>query len=144
MKSLFSFLVLAAACGITNTPRNALGFEFAQGVIVDPLHSVVYMMNPESSIDAVSLSGGEVIANSVGGAKPLLLYDGILLAQDKAPVDVLRVVGLTAKDLRPTFHLDLPLPEQVRTGSFYANARIESNEVIVRPGISIRYSRGSR
>jgi hypothetical protein len=132
MKSPFSLLVLAVGCGIIGAPRNALGFEFAQGVIVDTLQSIVYMMNPERSIDAVSLSAGEVIATSGRGAKPLLVYDDVVLAEDKTQADLLSIFGLNAKDLKPRFQVDLPLPSQVRTGSFYASARIGSNEIIVR------------
>jgi hypothetical protein len=74
MNSLFYFLVLAAACGIAGAPRNALGFEFAQGVIVDALDSIVYTMGPEGRTDAANLSTGEVIATSTLAVKPLLLY----------------------------------------------------------------------
>jgi len=130
MKS-FCLLVLAVACGIVGAQRNALGFEFAQGVIVDTLHSIVYMMNPERSIDAVSLSAGEVIATSGRGAKPLLVYDNVLLATDETQTDLLSIFGLNTKDLKPRFHVDLPLPNLVQTGSFYASAWIDSNEIIV-------------
>src|SRR5215471_12236815 len=113
MKSLFYFLVLAAACGIAGAPRNALGFEFAQGVIVDALHSVVYMMGPEGRTDAVNLSTGEVIATSTLAAKPLLLYNDVLLAEAENKSEMLRVTGLTIKDLKPKFEVDLALPSQV-------------------------------
>ena len=80
MKSWVCLLVLTAACGITHATANARAFEFGQGVIVDALHSVVYMSNSEARIDAVSLSNGAVIATSTRGAKPLLLRDDVLLA----------------------------------------------------------------
>jgi len=131
MKS-FCLLGLAVACGIVGAPRNALGFEFAQGVIVDTLHSIVYMMNPERSIDAVRLSAGEVIATSTREAKPLLVYDDVVLAAHKAETDLLSVFGLTTKDLRSKFRVDLSLPSQVRNGSFYVSAHIESKEIVVR------------
>ena len=125
-----SLLMLTAACVITHAPANARAFEFAQGVVVDTRNSVVYMLNSRSGIDAVSLSTGEVIATSTDEARPLLLYDDVLLAaQDR--VDTLRVIALTMTDLKPKFALDLPLPSRAPTGSFHAGARIDGNEIIV-------------
>jgi hypothetical protein len=127
----FSLLILTAACGIAHASTSARAFEFSQGVIVDALLSIVYMSNSEAGIDAFKLSNGEVIATSTHGTKPLLLYDDVLLAEAKDKIDVLSIVGLTTKDLKPKFAVDLSLPDQIRTGSFYANASIESNEIIV-------------
>lgn len=141
MKWLLVFPVMIAACSIVKASPNSLAFEFAQGVIVDPTASVVYLMNPEGGIDAVSLSGGAVIATTAHGAKPLLLYGDALLAQaeDKGGSSVLSLVSLSTKDLKPAFTVDVPLPLEVRApvsdwlgGSFYASARIESNAVVVR------------
>jgi hypothetical protein len=131
MKSLIPLLVLTAAWGIADAPCNALAFEFAQGVIVDALHSVVYMMNSEGRTDAVNLSAGEPIATSARATKPLLLYDGVLLTEAKDQINMLSIVGLNTKDLEPKFELRLPLPSQVRSGSFYVGARIDGSEIIV-------------
>jgi hypothetical protein len=110
MKSFYPLLVLTAACGITHASPNARALEFAQGVIVDALHSVAYMSNSEARIDAISLSNGEVIATSTRGAKPLLLYDNILLAAAQDRIDALSVVGLRTKDLKLKFELELRFP----------------------------------
>jgi hypothetical protein len=131
LKSFYSLLMLMTACGVTHAAPNARAFEFAQGVIVDALHSVVYMSNAEARIDAVSLFDGKVIATSTRGAKPLLLYNDVLLAAAQDRIDALSVVGLTTKDLKPRFELELPLPGRVGTGSFYVGARIWRNEIIV-------------
>jgi hypothetical protein len=131
MNSFYPLLMLTAACGITHASQNARAFEFAQGVIVDGLHSVVYISNSEARIDAVSLSNGAMIATSTRGAKPLLLYDDVLLAGAQDRIDALSVVGLTTKDLKPKFELELPLPSRVRMSSFYLGARIDDNEIIV-------------
>jgi hypothetical protein len=77
------------------------------------------------------LTGGEVIGTSAGRAKPLLIYDDVLLAAAQDRRDVLRVVGLTAKDLKPKFELELPLPDRAATGSFYVGTRINGTEIIV-------------
>jgi hypothetical protein len=131
MKWWSSLLMLMAACGIIHPSASAHAFEFAQGVIVDALHSVVYMSNSQAGIDAISLSNGEVIATSTRGAKPLLLYDEVLLAEAQDGNDALRLVGLATKGLEPKFELELPLPHQARTGSFYVGTRIDGNEIIV-------------
>lgn len=131
MRSFSSLLVLMAAVGVTLAAPNARAFEFAQGVIVDALHSVVHMSNAESRIDAVSLVDGKVIATSTRGAKPLLLYHDVLLAAAQDRIDTLSVVGLTTKDLKARFELELPLPDKVRTGYFYVGARVWRNEIIV-------------
>ncbi len=131
MKSFCSLLVLMAACGITLAAPNARAFEFAQGVIVDALHSVVYMSNAEARIDAVSLVDSKVIATSTRRANPLLLYNTVLLTAAQDRINALSVVGLTTKDLTPKFEVELPLPSRVRAGSFYVGARIWRNEIIV-------------
>jgi hypothetical protein len=124
-------LMLTAAVGIARAAPNPRGFEFAQGVIVDALHSIVYMSNAEGRIDAVSLTSGDVIATSSRGTKPLLLYDDVLLAAAQDRTDALSVVALTTPDLRPKFALELALPNRFPTGSFYVGARRDGNEFIV-------------
>jgi hypothetical protein len=131
LKSFYPLLVLMAACGSTHAAPNARAFEFAQGVIIDALHSVVYMSNAEAGIDAVSLFDGKLIATSTRGAKPLLLYNDVLLAAAQDRIGTLSVVGLTTKDLKPKFEVELPLPSRVQAGSFYVGARNWGNQIIV-------------
>jgi hypothetical protein len=121
--------MLTVACQVTQVSATENAFEFVQGVVVGTQRSVVYMSNSQAKIDAVRLVSGEVIATSTDEARPLLLYDDVLLAaQDR--VDTLRVVALTT-DLKPKFALDLPLPNRVRNGSFHVGARIDGNEIVV-------------
>ena len=141
MRSWHSLLLLATAYGVLDPSTNPRAFEFAQGVIVDAVRSVVYMLNSEARIEAVSLSNGEVIATSTRGGKPLLLHDDVLLAAAQDRNDAMNIVGLTTKDLKPKFELELPLPGGVGTGSFYVGAGISGNEVIVQ-WRSIRRSNG--
>jgi hypothetical protein len=89
------------------------------------------MLNSQAGVDAVSLFNGEVIATSPRRAKPLLLCDDVLLAAAQGRNDTLSIVGLTTKDLKPKFELELPFPSRVRTGSFYVGARISGKEIIV-------------
>jgi hypothetical protein len=131
MKSLCSLMALMTACGIARAAPDARGFEFTQGVVVDASHPVVYMPNANARILAVSLTNGEVIAISTRGTKPLLLYDDALLAAAQDRSDALTVIGLTAKDLKPKFELELPIPSGVQTGSFHVGARIWGKQIIV-------------
>src|SRR5262245_41611602 len=87
------FSLVLAACGIAQPARTALALEFDQGIIVDPVRSVVYIMSPEQKIDAVNLLTGEVISTSTSGAKPLLLHNELLLAQT-AEKDRAHVLGI--------------------------------------------------
>jgi hypothetical protein len=124
-------MLIAAAQG-------AFAFEFAQGVIVDPKASAVYLMSPGGGIDAVALSGGAVLATTTRAAKPLLLYDATLLAQAEGIESVLSLAVLNAKDLEPVFTVDVPLPSGVqafvndRLGAFFnASARKEGDVITV-------------
>jgi hypothetical protein len=125
-------LMFIAARGIIYPSTDAHAFEFAQGVIVDALHGIVYLSNSTMGIDAIGLSNGEVIASSTGGVKPLLLYGDVLLAEAQGRSNALSIVGLTAKDLKPIFDLEIPIPVDARQGSFYVGARVDGNEIILR------------
>jgi hypothetical protein len=59
------------------------------------------------------------------------VYNDVLLAEAQNKREVLRVNGLTIKDLKQKFEVDLALPNQVLTGSFYVGARIVGDEIIV-------------
>jgi hypothetical protein len=118
--------------------QGALAFEFAQGVIVDPARSLVYVMGPEGGIDAVALSGGAVLATTTRAAKPLLLYDDTSLGQAEGKDGVLTLVGLKSNDLEPAFTVDVPLPSGVQAlvsdrlgASFYASARKDGDVITV-------------
>lgn len=118
--------------------QGAFAFELAQGVIVDGTRSRVYLMNPEGGIDAVAVSNGAMLATTARGMKPLLLYNGALLAQAEGKEGVLSLVSLRTQDLEPAFMVDVPLPNGVqaplsdRLGlSFHASARIDRNMMLV-------------
>jgi hypothetical protein len=123
--------VLVTACGIIHASPNACAFEFVQAVIVDTLHSVVYIPNLQATIEAVSLSDGAVTATSVRGVRPLLLYDDTLLAAAQERNDALSVYGLATKNLDVKFEVKLRLPSRVPTSSFYVGARIDDREIVV-------------
>lgn len=125
---------------VVDTTRNVLAFEFAQAAVVDPEKPLAYLLAPEARIDEVDLSSGKVLATSTRGARPLLLYDAILLAQvePREQGETLQLVGLNAKDLTLTFKVDVPLPNGVhpsiddRLGrSFYVGARPDAGDVVI-------------
>jgi hypothetical protein len=97
-------------------------------------------MAPEDRIDEVDLSSGQILTTSTRGARPLLLYNSILLAQaePREQNDSLNLVGLNAKDLMVRFETDVPLPSGARPfidehlgSSFHVSARFEAGEIVV-------------
>jgi hypothetical protein len=125
---------------IVDPSRNALAFEFAQAAVVDSERAKAYLMAPETRIDEIDLSSGEILATSTRGAKPLLLYHNVLLtqAEPREQSERLRLVGLDSKDLNATFEVDLPLPAGVQAliddhlgTSFHVSAQIDTNEIVV-------------
>jgi hypothetical protein len=139
MRQLLLPLALVGACMILGPSRTALGFEFAQEAVVESEKSTAYLMAPEARIDEVDLSSGQILATSTRAAKPLLLYDSLLLAQaePRGESEKLRLVGLDSKDLTISFELDVPLPAGVealiddRLGrSFYVRAHIDTGALL--------------
>jgi hypothetical protein len=82
---------------VVHTTRSALAFEFAQAAVVDPQKLLAYLMAPGSSIDEIDLSSGQILAESTRGARPLLLYNSILLAP--GITDLMREMVLREKGL---------------------------------------------
>src|SRR5215813_482109 len=115
MRPLFLSLALIRVCIAVNTSRSAFAFEFVQAAVVDPEKPLAYLMAPEAKIDEVDLSSGQILATSTQGARPLLLYNSILLAQaePKEQSESLNLVGLDAKDLTIGFETDIPLPSGI-------------------------------
>ena len=116
-------------------------FEFRTGVIVDSNQSTVYLMNLLRGIDAVDLSSGELLWSTTNAAKPLLLYDGRLVAQAEpaTPSNRLRIVVLDAKDagkllLEPNVQLPKDIQVAIDDGlgtTFRTSARLHEDKVIV-------------
>jgi hypothetical protein len=141
MKLFLLSLALIGACIVVDTSRNALAFEFAQAAVVDPEKPLAYLMAPEIRIDEVDLSSGQILATSIHGARPLLLYNSVLLAQAEPheQSESLRLVGLNAKDLTVNFETGVPLPPGVHSlidddlgSSFHVSARFDAGEILVR------------
>jgi len=140
MRLLLLSLALIGACIAVDTSRSALAFEFAQVAVVDPERPLAYLMAPEARIDEVDLSSGQILAASTRGARPLLLYDAILLAHAEPHEQStgLSLVGLNAKDLTVSFEVDIPLLAGVHPliddrlgGSFHVSARLDAGEVVI-------------
>jgi hypothetical protein len=140
MRKLLLPLALIGACIIMDASRNALAFEFGQAAVVDAKKPIAYLMAPQARIDEVDLSSGQILATSTRAAKPLSLYDSLLLAQaePREESEKLKLVGLDSKDLTVSFELDVPLPAGVealiddRLGrSFHVGAHIDSGEIVV-------------
>ena len=140
MRPLLFWLALIGACIVVDASRSPLAFEFAQTAVVDPEKPLAYLMAPEARIDEVDLSSGQTLASSTQGARPLLLYSSILLAQAEPleQSESLNLVELNAKDLTINFGTDVPLPSGVHPLiddhlgiSFHVGARFDAGEIVV-------------
>lgn len=128
-------------------------FELRPGVIVDPDRPAVYLMNPRGGIDAVDLSSGTLIWTTAQAAKPLLLYDDLLVAQAEVSgrSGVLRIVWLNTKDMdRAALKADVELPDGVSASiddglgtSFRASADMHAGTLIVSWRSSMQYISGA-
>lgn len=90
------------------------GLNLRDGVVVDPLRSVAYLMNAEGHLEAVGLAGGAVLWKSTEAARPLAAADGKLVAQ-AAPgrAGVLELVVLDAGSGERLAASSLALPDGV-------------------------------
>jgi hypothetical protein len=125
---------------VVDTTRSAVAFEFAQVAVVDPEKPLAYLMAPGARIDEVDLPSGQVLATSTQGARPLLLYNAILLAQAEPgeQSESLNLIGLNAKDLTVSFETAMPLPSGVHPsiddrlgGAFHVSGRFDAGEIVV-------------
>lgn len=81
---VFFLASLAAAGGATAQPGNGPPTGDAtlrDGVVVDAVRSVAYLMSPEGGIDAVDVATGQVLWTTDAAAKPLYLQGPLLVAQ---------------------------------------------------------------
>jgi hypothetical protein len=95
------------------------------GVVVDPASRTAFVMNPEGGIDAVDVASGKVRWQSRAAARPLMMVDGLLLAQAQ-PGDrrefVLVALAPAGGDERRRFTVDLPEGIQARVAAGPAQA----------------------
>ncbi len=72
-------------------------FELYAGVVVEPMAATVYLMNPAGGIDSVSAPSGELLWSTEAAAKPLMLFDDLLIAQAERATGGLDIVSLKAR-----------------------------------------------
>jgi len=90
---------------------SATAAELRPGVIVDPSGGVVYLMNPDGGIDAVSVHSGRLLWSTAEAAKPLAIHGETLIAQGGRD-GALDVVVLNQEG-KHRLTLPLKLPEGV-------------------------------
>ncbi len=90
-------------------------FVVRPGVVVDPTAGRLYMMNPQGGIDAVEIASGKLLWSTTAAAKPLITFDGKLLAQGEATRGShdLPIVALDARDGSRHGTVGLPMPAGV-------------------------------
>lgn len=77
--------LLAPGAALAQTPGGLSTLH--DGVVVDAARGAAYVMSPQGGIDAIQLSSGNVMWKSRDAAKPLLLEDGVLVAQGRPARD---------------------------------------------------------
>jgi hypothetical protein len=95
------------------------------GVVVDPASQTAFVMSTEGGIDALDLASGKVRWKSRAAARPLMMVDGLLVAQ--APPGegrefVLVALAAAGGAERRRFTVDLPEGVQARVAAGPAEA----------------------
>lgn len=142
-------LLLLSDCAPAGQPPGDLGaegenspaFELSPGVVVDPDPSIVYLMRPESGIEAVDSASGKTIWRTTEIAKPLTVVGRRLVVQTQTArrAELLPIALLDVKDGSMTAEtLEIPLPPGVRAlitqelgESFSARGWLESGDLII-------------
>lgn len=107
---LFTFALVAQAAG---KPQAA---TLRDGVVIDGVRNIAYVMHPKGGIQAVDLARGTALWRSTGGERPLSLSDNLLIAQARPGADgELRLVALDVRKRGGvSAEADLELPEGVQ------------------------------
>ena len=134
-KLILSAMTVAAAAAAAQPPSGST-VELRPGVVIDPERRVAYVMNPRGGIDAVGLSGGELVWHSDDAARPLASSGDVVVAQAEPPkrraqaANELQVRVLDARTGRQRVAIEQTLPPGTRAnvvdtaeGAFAVRAR---------------------
>jgi hypothetical protein len=95
------------------------------GVVVDPASQMAFVISPEGGIDALDLATGDVRWKSRAAARPLMMVDGLLVAQAAPGARrefVLVALAPAGGAERRRFTVDLPEGVQARVAAGPAEA----------------------
>lgn len=107
-------LALIAACGPVKAPRDAeqpasrgASIELASstlipGVVVDPMHDVVYIMRTAGGIESVDVATGGLQWTSAHADQPLFVANGVLFARVATTAPALLLASLDPESGEPT------------------------------------------
>ena len=107
--------VIAALLGvIAMSDGRADSFELRAGVLVDMENGRLYLMSPDSQVEAVDFSNGQQLWSNTDAAKPLAESDGMLVCQAETPAEPnnLRLVVLDVQG-QQLHESTVALPPQV-------------------------------
>jgi hypothetical protein len=115
--------LLALAPIAAQAPTSTPGLH--DGVVVDPASRTAFVMRPEGGIDALDLASGKVRWRSRAAERPLMMVDGLLVAQ-AAPGErrefVLVALAPAGGAERRRFTVDLPEGVRARVAAGPAQA----------------------
>lgn len=106
--------LLAPGVATAQTPGGKAA-ALHDGVVIDAARGAAYVMSPQGGIAAIQLSSGNVMWTSREAAKPLLVKDGVLVAQAAPGRDgVLALVTFDASRGTAKDKLGIEVPEGLR------------------------------
>jgi hypothetical protein len=118
---------------------NTSAVVLMDGVIVGPVQSVLYVMQPGGGIEALEPSSGKTIWSTSRAVRPLVVSGRFLVGQADGPRGAtLRLVALDRDSGQVVFQRDVELPEGVCSlvdatlaETFTSHGRIEGNRIII-------------
>jgi len=106
--------VSTMAAALLMAPLPAKAVELIPGVVVDPAKGRLFLMRPDSAVEAVGVSSGKTLWMTRAAAKPLAVSDGMVLSQTEQPREnQLNLVVLDAEGGKPVMQDKISLPAGV-------------------------------
>ena len=135
-----SLLCGLLAASLATAAFAAQGAVLSDGVVVDAVHSIAYVMHPKGGVQAVDLQTGAPLWRSMAAERPLAVTGDLLVAQARpGEHGELRIVTL---DLRKrgaaSAEAALPMPAGIRAevgetveGAFHVAASASAEGIVV-------------
>lgn len=136
------FILFIIPFSTTVAAQETNSITLMNGVIVDIVKELVYIMNPNGGIDAIDLQTGETRWNTKEGTKPLLVFGNHLVSQAGARSPKSNKLELVLLDTdaqgQRVSSSELELPKKVRATvdeqlgrKFEVQAFVENSDIII-------------
>lgn len=110
--------------------EDSLEPAYLPGGVADFAGKTGYLCNPKGGIDAVDLETGKVVWHSDEASQPLIVYKGLVLAQEEIKVNPFKIIGLNVTDGKRVLVSD-PIQNEVEIPAFslWLDARIREGHL---------------